>query len=192
MSAHQPSNMRTNDGRIIFSENTYVADRDDFDRAVAEYHDRIRLLVFRLLGWRSEIEDVVQDVFLAAWTNWSRIRDQSSIELWLKRIAVNKCRSRMRREAVRARWFGWTRDISKNNSQISADKLLEKNEQADRVRSAIQTLEPMYREVTVLHYLEYLSIEEIANLLNIRRNTIEVRLHRARRRLENSLADMME
>ena len=169
-----------------------AAGDDDFDRAVAEHHQRIRLLVYRLLGWRDGIEDVVQDVFLAAWAGWSRFRGRSSVELWLKRIAVNKCRSRLRREAVRARWLGWMRGVFSDQSKPPADQLLEKKEQAERVRSAIRSLEPVYREATVLHYLEQMNIDQIAEILGVRRNTVEVRLHRARRQLEKILCDMKE
>jgi RNA polymerase sigma-70 factor (ECF subfamily) len=84
------------------------------------------------------------------------------------------------------------RGASGNRSQTPADQLLDKEEQAQRVRSAIRSLEPVYRETTVLHYLDQLSIDEIAEVLGVRRNTVEVRLHRARRQLEKILADMME
>jgi len=164
----------------------------DFDRAVAEHHQRIRLLVFRLLGWRDGIEDVVQDVFLAAWAGWSRFGRRSSVGLWLKRIAVNKCRSRLRRESVRARWLGWMRTATAKPSPPSAEHLLGQKEQTEKVRAAIQSLAPAYRETTVLFYLEQLSIDEISEVLGVRRNTVEVRLHRARRELEKILADMIE
>jgi RNA polymerase sigma factor (sigma-70 family) len=165
---------------------------DDFDLAVAKYHDCIRLLVYRLLDWRDGIEDVVQDIFLAAWTSWPRFRNRPNVELWLKRIAVNKCRSRLRREAVIKRWLGWMQRTFNNQIQTPADQLLDKREQADRVRYAIKALDPVYREATVLHYLDHLSIDEIAQVIGVRRNTVEVRLHRARRQLKIKLADIME
>jgi len=105
---------------------------------------------------------------------------------------VNKCRSRLRREAVRGRWLGWMRGVFNNQTQAPADQLLEKQEQAERVRLAIRRLEPVYREATVLYYLEQLNIDQIAEIIGVRRNTVEVRLHRARRQLEKILADMME
>jgi RNA polymerase sigma factor CnrH len=194
---NQPDN-RANDRSTNLSRragavsNLVAAGEEDFDRAVAEYHGRIRLLVYRLLGWRDGIEDVVQDVFLAAWAGWSRVRDRSSVELWLKRIAVNKCRSRLRRETVRVRWLGWMRGAFSNQSQAPADQVLEKQEQAERVRAAIRLLEPVYREATVLYYLEQLDIDQIVEILGVRRNTVEVRLHRARRQLEKILCDMKE
>jgi RNA polymerase sigma factor (sigma-70 family) len=164
----------------------------DFDQAVALHYQQIRLLAYRLMGWHGDIDDVVQDVFLAAWAAWPRLRKYESAELWLKRIAVNKCRSRLRRQAVRNRWFGWMRVKIKNQRQTTDELSLEKVEQSERIREAVRSLAPAYRETTVLYYLEQMSIDEIAEMLGVRRNTVEVRLHRSRGQLENILADMME
>jgi RNA polymerase sigma factor CnrH len=167
-------------------------DRDVFDRLMVEYYDAVRRLVFRLLGWRDGGEDVVQDVFMAAWGAWRRFPGPETAELWLKRIAVNKCRSRLRRDAVRARWFGWMRGAATQETQDAAEEGLIREERASRVRRAIQLLDVSYREITVLHYLEHMSVDAIAELTCQRRNTIEVRLHRARKKLETLLADLME
>jgi RNA polymerase sigma-70 factor (ECF subfamily) len=167
-------------------------ERDVFDQLVAEYHDGIRRLVFRLLGWRDGGEDVVQEVFLSAWAARSRLRSVARPNLWLRRIAVNKCRSRLRREAVRKRWFSWLRAAGAQQWHFVPEDSLAQEERASRVRAAIQSLGPRYREVTILHYLEQMSVEEIAQVLGARRNTVEVRLHRARRQLEQALADLME
>ena len=86
---------------------TPAADPGAFEQLVADHYASVRRLVFRLLGWRDGGEDVVQEVFLAAFASWRRLRRETSAEFWLKRIAVNKCRSRLRREAVRARWLRW-------------------------------------------------------------------------------------
>jgi RNA polymerase sigma factor CnrH len=167
-------------------------DRDAFDQLVAKHHGAIGRLVFRLLGWRDGGEDVVQEVFLSAWAAWSRFPKAGNAEFWLKRIAVNKCRSRLRRQAVRARWFGWLRTLPPEQPQAVSENSLEKEECASRVRRAIQSLKPPYREVTVLHYLEQMNVDEIAQVVGGRKNTIEVRLHRARQQLEKLLADLIE
>jgi RNA polymerase sigma-70 factor, ECF subfamily len=169
-----------------------AGDRDAFDRLVAQFHEPIRRLVFRLLTWRDGGEDVVQEVFLSAWAAWPRVRNQENPELWLKRIVVNKCRSRLRREAVRARWFGWLFASRLPEPQLMMEDALAAQERASRVREAIGSLRPRYREVAVLHYLEQMDVGEIADIVGARRNTVEVRLHRARRQLEQLLADLME
>jgi RNA polymerase sigma factor (sigma-70 family) len=167
-------------------------DRDAFNRLVATYYGPIGRLVFRLLGWQDGSEDVVQEVFLSAWAARARFPGLANAELWLKRIAVNKCRSRLRRKAVRARWFAWLHAVSHQEPQVVPEDSLAKEERVSRVRRAIQSLDSRYREVTVLHYLEQMSVDEIAQVVGQRRNAVEVRLHRARAQLEKLLTDLME
>ena len=52
--------------------------------------------------------------------------------------------------------------------------------------------EPRYREVAVLHYLEQMDVAQIADVTGVRRNTVEVRLHRARQQLKELLTDLVE
>ncbi|HEV2972953.1 MAG TPA: RNA polymerase sigma factor [Pirellulales bacterium] len=174
------------------SDGTPAMARDAFDRMVVEHHEPIRRLVYRLLGWRDEAEDVVQEVFLSAWAAWERVRDKESPDLWLKRIATNKCRSRLRREAVRRRWFSWLSATPPEEPRAMMEDSLAAAERGGRVREAIKSLGASYREVIVLHYLEQMSVEQIAVIVGAHRNTVEVRLHRARRQLEELLADLME
>jgi RNA polymerase sigma-70 factor (ECF subfamily) len=178
--------------RMELTDGTPAPARDAFGRMVVEHHEPIRRLVYRLLGWRDGGEDVVQEVFLSAWAAWGRVRDKESPDLWLKRIAINKCRSRLRREAVRRRWFGWLSATAPEEPQAVMEDSLAAAERAGRVREAIKSLGASYREVIVLHYLEQMSVEQIAAIVGAQRNAVEVRLHRARRQLEELLVDLME
>jgi len=60
-----------------------------------------------------------------------------------------------------------------------------------RVRRAIKALPLKYREPVVLRYLQELSTDEIARILSISKNTLQVRLSRARERLKQDLADLI-
>jgi len=167
-------------------------DADAFDRLVAAEHGRVALLVARLLGWQSGVDDVVQEVFMAAWRNLSSFRGESDVATWLQRIAINKCRSRQRRWTVRRRWL---REMGQNHAPAMAapaDQHTIDLETRRQVRRSIGRLPPKYREVIVLHYLQENSPEEIATLLNVRRNTVEVRLHRAKLRLKDMLGSVWE
>jgi RNA polymerase sigma-70 factor (ECF subfamily) len=173
-------------------DSTSPASGEAFDRMLAEFHEPIRRLVYRLVGWRRGADDVVQEVFLSAWGAWPRFANKDRPELWLKRIAINKCRSRLRREVVRARWFNWFFDTRLGEPAELVEDSLIVRERAARVRAAIGSLGPSYREVAVLYYLEQMDMGEIATVIGSRRNTVEVRLHRARLRLKELLSDMME
>jgi len=167
-------------------------DEDAFDRLVAAEHGRVTRLVARLLGWPSGVEDTVQEVFLAAWRHLPRFRGESDIAVWLQRIAINKCRSRQRKWTVRLRWLRREGRHRVSAMADPADRATIDRETHRQVRRSIGRLPPAYREVIVLHYLEEQSLDEIATLLNVRRNTIEVRLHRARSRLKEMLGTVWE
>jgi RNA polymerase sigma-70 factor (ECF subfamily) len=163
-----------------------------FDQLVEEHRARVAHLVYRLLGWSGEVEDVVQEVFLAALRGLPKFRGEASISTWLTRIAVNKCRTYRRRL-----WLRWWSASGEHVHGIQApdsrvDQGMIDEETAMRVREAIQGLPGQYREVVVLRYLEEMDMEEIAQVLGVSRNALGVRLHRARRHLKDQLGDLIE
>jgi RNA polymerase sigma factor (sigma-70 family) len=146
--------------------------------------------VYRLLGWRHDADDVVQDVFLAALKQIHRFRAESSIGTWLAAIAIKKCRTWRKRRWVRWRWLG--RQRLSEPASSPADEALVKDELAAEVRRAVQELAAPHREVIVLYYLEQMSVKEMAQLLQASPNAIDVRLHRARQRLRTKLGGLIE
>lgn len=160
-----------------------------FDELVALYQPRIARLVQRLLGWNSDVEDVMQDVFLAAHQSIRHFRGDASINTWLTQVALNICRSRQRRKFLSLRWMRRQKpEIRAENGASS----LEKDELSQRVRQAMQKLNHSEREVIVLYYLEERSGKEIAELLSITPPALDVRLHRVRRKLKELLKDVVE
>ena len=172
-------------------EQALVADSISFEQLVAAHEGRVRRLAHRLLGWRdgsSDMDDVVQDVFLAAMKNLPRFRGEASIGTWLTRMTINRCRTHRRKQFLKLRWLGKqsVSDETPPTSYLAAD------ETSAKVRAAVQQLSPSYREVIVLLYLEELSVSEIAMLLGISRAAVDVRVHRARVRLKEKLTGLMD
>src|SRR5687767_43159 len=74
----------------------FVADAPGgFEAVVAAYEGKITRLAHRLLGWtgRADVEDVVQDVFFAAFQHRHRFARRANLSTWLTAITVNRCRS---------------------------------------------------------------------------------------------------
>ena len=162
----------------------------DFEHLVAQHEARIRRLAHRLLGWRDEeVNDIVQDVFLAALNHLDRFRGEASVATWLTRVTINACRTRQRRRWLTLKWLRTARPP--HFSEAGSDQGAVDNETSHRVRSAIQELSAADREVIVLFHLEELPAAQIAELLCVKVNTIQVRLHRARQRLGAKLKDLM-
>ncbi len=164
-----------------------------FEAVVERFGQRVTSLAARLLGWREGAEDVAQEVFLAALRHQRRFRAESSLWTWLAKMTVNRCRSVQRRLWVYDKFTAAVRaTLGETNHAPRSIHQLERDETAERVRAAVGSLPARYREVIVLRYLEELPLEQLANLLGERRNTIEVRLTRAKKLLEPALAGWLQ
>ena len=152
---------------------------DWFERLVAENQERVTRLVYRLLGWRGEVEDIVQDVFLAAFKSGKNFRDESSEWTWLAAIAINRCRTHRRKKLLKFRWLRGVRIAS----TVESKSELERDETVTSVRNAVAALPARDREVVVLYYLEDWSVAEICRATGNSAGAVEVRLHRAREKL---------
>ena len=166
-------------------------DDSAFDRIVERHSAEVAALANRLLGWPGEVDDVVQDVFVAAFVSLKKFRGECRPRTWLYTITVNKCRSR------RARWR--RRRLGRlDDSEVmaghdeSAERPAMDEETFVTVRRAVQVLPRKYREVVVLRYLQGLEPGEISELLGIRVNAVQVRLNRARARLREHLGNLLE
>ncbi len=166
-------------------------DCPDLDQIVSLYRTRIARLAYRLLGWDAEAEDVVQDVFVSVLKNLKNFRGRSSLWTWLARITVNRCHNLRRRREVRKRLLPWVGRRLAHADRDTAERA-EDRETFEQVRQAALSLPAKLRDVTVLRYLEEMSIDEVAEVLGASANTVRVRLHRARELLRRKLASLME
>ena len=161
-----------------------------FEEIIRRHQPRVARLVRRLLGWPEDVEDVVQEVFMTVLSRSGRFRGQSTLSTWITSIAINRCRSLRRRMGVRWRAIKQLRRLRPVTAG-GADASAMAEERRQRVRAAIGSLSAADREIIVLHHLEEMSVDAVAQTLGIRRNAVEVRLHRARRRLGEMLRETM-
>lgn len=177
---------RTDDDEILLGR-FKRGDEAAFDEIVLQFQHEIAALAHRLLAWPGDVDDVVQEVFLAVYLNLRRFRGESSLRSWIFTIAVNKCRARERK-----RWLATRRSkgaVPENQGSV-ADGLGKEAHQA--VHQTVQRLPIKYREPIVLKYLQELPTDQICRILGISRNTLNVRLSRARQRLKQTLAKWVD
>jgi RNA polymerase sigma-70 factor (ECF subfamily) len=124
--------------------------------------------------WRRE--DIVQEVFFKAFQSLAQLRDLSKFRPWVSRIAVNQCYEYYRRN----------REVSVDNIAVAAvdrgsnhDDLLDR----DMVTRALNQLKPEERELIILKYYLDWDSADIAVVLDITLNNLNVRLHRVRSKL---------
>ncbi len=166
-------------------------DDSAFDRIVERHGAEVAALANRLLGWPRDVDDVVQDVFVAAFVGLKRFRGECRLRTWLFTITVNKCRShRFRRRRLRVVTMEEAQAIESPGG--AGDRVALDKETFAQVRRAVQVLPQKYREVVVLKYLQGLETPDICELLGLTVNTMQVRLNRARKRLREQLGDLIE
>ena len=154
-----------------------------FDAWVVEEYPGVYGLVSRLLGWQQDCDDVVQNVFIAAWNQIGKFRGDAEVRTWLHAIAVNQCRRERRRWRLRRLRF---RTLEPD--VVEAPKPSDTSDLGfAQIQQAIGRLSQRDREMIVLCGLQQRSVEEVSQMLQLRKNTVEVRLHRARQRLQGYL-----
>jgi RNA polymerase sigma-70 factor (ECF subfamily) len=174
-----------------------LRDRDEraFKELIDGHRDRVYNITFRMLGNRSEAEDVAQEVFITVFKSIETFRGDSKFSTWLYRITVNTCKNRIK---YLARRHDRDRDeldetSTGTNGQIGGpmppapDRALESSQMERLIHEAIQALDDDHRIVVVLRDVEDLSIEEICKITDLADGTVKSRLHRARLVLRKKL-----
>lgn len=158
---------------------------------IRRYQNYVYRLCYLVMRNEQDAEDMTQETFVRACRALPRfeIREEASFEAWLYRIAVNCCRSRMRRK-----WYQvlpWPDPAPQLvvESEEQPERRLLRAERRDTVMQAVDTLGEKHRLVVILRYYAGLSNEEIAQVLKIPSGTVRSRLHTARQRLKELLAE---
>jgi RNA polymerase sigma factor CnrH len=162
-----------------------------FSQLMARHKHWVYRFVRRYVGDADEAYDVTQDAFVAAMANLHRYDPARPFDAWLRRIALNKCRDRARREAVR-RAFGLSRRGPEETEQVAdptvgTDQTLAAGSALKALDQAIAALPAALKEPLVLTALEGLSQKEAGEVLGLSAKAVEVRVYRAKRQLAEML-----
>ena len=168
-----------------------AGDQRAFSQLMGRHKHWVYRFVRRYVGDADEAFDVVQDAFVSAMSNLHRYDTDRPFDAWLRRIALNKCRDRGRREAVR-RAFGLSRKGPEDTEAVAdtaahADQALASSVALKTLHQAIAALPAALKEPLVLTVLEGLSQKEAGVLLGLSAKAVEVRVYRAKRQLADQL-----
>lgn len=139
-----------------------------FSRLLDRSMDRSLRLAAVILCDRAEAEDALADAALRAWQRVSSLRDPAKFDAWFSRILVNVCRDRLHHRRPTST-LGF-------DPAVDADAFAESVERT-ALYDALATLTPGHRAVIALHYLEGLTVDQIAERLGVRAGTVKSRLH---------------
>jgi RNA polymerase sigma-70 factor, ECF subfamily len=184
-SAARPRSQATSDealmGRIA------QGDRLAMEVLYARHHVRVFRFTLRLIGDETLAEDLATEVFLDVWRHADRFEGRSAVSTWVLGIARFKALSARRRRAVEL----LDEEIAKTIEDPADDPsiVLEKNDTSMVIRNCLKRLAPHHREIIDLAYYHEKSLEEVAAIVGIPKNTVKTRMLRARMRLAGLLED---
>jgi RNA polymerase sigma-70 factor (ECF subfamily) len=139
-------------------------------------------LAWAILGDDCDAEDATQDAFTSAWRQRSTLREADRFDAWFGRILVNSCRDRLRKR-VRNRSLN-LRSVGPEDEQPDhAPSMLER----DELYRAVAELDPDQRIVVMLRFWMDLTVDDIADRLDVPAGTVKSRLHRSMTRLRAAL-----
>jgi RNA polymerase sigma-70 factor, ECF subfamily len=165
-------------------------------RAIMQANNRrLYRLARGILRNDSEAEDVVQETYVRAFTHLDGFRGESGLSTWLSRIAINEAlgRARSRKPQVElgalpeAALEAQIIQFPLSSAAGDPEKSMAQREIQRVVERAIDELPDVFRMVFIARVMEGMNIEETAELLGVKPETVKTRLHRARTMLRENV-----
>ena len=156
-----------------------VAVTEDFEAFYKRQYPRAVGLGYALTGKRHLAEEIAQESFITGYRRWERISRYDKPDAWLRRVVVNRATSTLRRGLIEVKALPKLRGGMDHIPEVEPD--------ADDVWNAVRSLPRRQAQAIALFYLEDLSLEQIADVLECSPGTVKAHLRRGRERLGRKL-----
>jgi RNA polymerase sigma-70 factor (ECF subfamily) len=147
---------------------------------------RVFRFVTRLIGDATTAEDVVSETFIDVWRQADRFEGRSAVGTWIISIARFKALSARRRRQD-AELDDKVAETVADNSSTPEEAMLSVD-RSEQLRQCLKQLSPEHREIVDLVYYHDKTIEEVAEIIQVPKNTVKTRMFYARKRLAQLLA----
>lgn len=166
-------------------------DKNKFGILMERYQPKLFRYGRKFLSDEDNIEDVVQDVFVKTYQNIQSFDVSQRFSPWIYRIAHNTYVNALKKKSTGPLYlFDFDTLISHTVVEDPIAREREKEEIKKIVDHGLSQIEPKYREILVLYYIEELSYKEIADILHIPIGTVGVRIMRAKEILKNKYKEL--
>ncbi len=202
MATKRDINNKMNEAKIIGAvSETLKGNKESFREIIRAYERPLYKLALSFLKNPEEAEDALQEIFIKVYESLGSFKLGYDFSPWIYTVAMNELRQiyRGKKKIKNIANFTQTNSSEKQETpleSLSADNQpgyinpeenLEKTEERRQVLRAIESLKENLKEVVILYYLNDMSIEEISAILNIGKENVKSRLHRARKKLKKIL-----
>ncbi|MCG2419317.1 RNA polymerase sigma factor [Aequorivita sp. F47161] len=193
MNATQPNKyVLTKLSDSIVVQRVLDGEKELFEILMRRYNQRLFRVVRSYIYSEDDVQDILQDAYVKAYTKLYQFNNQSSFSTWLIRIAINEALQDIRKKKRQLTNYGKTESLENvfqlpDTNTMNPEKQAIKTETKALVEKAVDALPEKYRVVFVMHQIEGLSNPEIAACLKLSDSNVKVRLHRAKNLLKDEL-----
>jgi RNA polymerase sigma-70 factor (ECF subfamily) len=157
-------------------------DRAAFEELFEIYQPRLKYYVRRLDSSGTDIDDILQDIWLAVFKKIHRLKDAHSFVVWLYRIARNKVYDGFR---CKDRFVKLPED---DEFPVSgSDESVFDTSDAEKLHWALNKLKPYHKEVLTLCFIEQMSYQSIADVVGCSIGTVRSRIFYAKKSLREEM-----
>jgi RNA polymerase sigma-70 factor (ECF subfamily) len=160
-----------------------------FGLLIGQYEEKILRYAKKFLLDREDSKDLVQEVFIKAYTNIQSFDTKKKFSPWIYRIAHNEFVNAVKKRS-RIPVFSFDPDLFLPHpiADETSDSEAEKKELKQTLDQSLEKISAKYREPLILYYFEELDYKEIAEILQIPTSTVGVRLRRGRMMLKKLMS----
>ena len=164
-------------------------------RAIMQTHNRRLYRIARsILGDNAEAEDAVQEAYVSAFIKLGSYRGEGTLKSWLSRIVINESLARKRQRhssidlaTLEQQEGGQIIQFPQSTANDDPERTMAQRQIIHLVEQATDNLPDAFRLVFVTRVIEGMSVEETAELLGIKSETVKTRLYRARQLIRDQL-----
>ncbi len=178
------------DGELV--KRVLAGELDLFELIMRRYNQRLYRVVRSILGNDADVEHVMQDAYVAAYTHLGQFAERSKFSTWLTKIAVYEALARKKRQKRLVELDSMAESEKEHSSMLASnernpeEKLLNM-ELKDILEHSVEALPELYRSVFVMREIEGLDTVETAECLGISQENVKTRLHRAKAMIRGEL-----
>ena len=169
-----------------------------FSVIVDRYQSKVFSTVYNYTHDHEEARDLTQEIFIKLYNNLQSYKNKASFSTWLYRIAVNRCIDWTRKKRLQT--ISTIYDNSDDGIDIydtiadsggGPDEAFIRQENKAYIRKVVEDLPEIYKTVIILYYFEDFSPQEISDITDVPKRTIETRLYRGKNLLKLRLEELI-
>lgn len=160
-----------------------LRDRRAFAELIDRYQRPVRYFIARLVGNPDVADELAQETWLAVLSKIHTLRDARTFSVWLYRIARNKAYQELRRRKVAVEL---DEDLAAPDDAV--DKIASFDDAA-KLHRCLEKLKPLHKEVLLLRFLEEMSYEQMADVLDCNIGTVRSRIFHAKLALKREMEE---